>query len=608
MSDQQPPPPSYVPTVADDYAFRRRRAHAHIEAMTGLILQAIKFPTKGHREFISVLQSLNSGNDAKVPYTPFRRAHLTVAEQMKFEGNEDSRRKAVSREILCLNDFKRSTGIVLFHITPGTKQDKTEYIDYLTPLADAAMQRALSSPLWKTGKHEDKAEAKREAVAWAVSMLPRVPIEELPEEEANQLSLDDYERSQEERFYQSIERTADEIEKRGGDHRWIERVAKQLLQIASSRKKTAGARRPDARLRAAAASVTGIEGETAEESGDLYNGGQFRPVTESDTLAEGGDKTVPPSISGSLADDQADASTNKQEGGTKLSPPPPGEVALEYARRGWAVFPLHHPVEGGACSCSRGKACRSIGKHPRTRQGLKDATTAEQQVRAWWHRWPQANVGLAMGRVSGLVAIDVDPRSGGDASLAELFDEHGTFPATLEALTGGGGFHFLFAHPGVSFKNSSSVLGEGLDIKTDGGYIVAAPSLHASGKRYEWRGTTEPSPMPSWLLTLLTAERARPEGKATAAAASRRAETTEAGGSGGLIPAGERNKRLFRIACGLRGNGSTHQQIVEELAEINSTRCAPPLDEGELRRIASSAARYQPEAARRAPRAQGAAR
>ncbi|HZH33003.1 MAG TPA: bifunctional DNA primase/polymerase [Pyrinomonadaceae bacterium] len=606
MSDQQPPPPppAYVPTAEDDYAFRRRRTHAHIEAMSGLILQAIAYPTRRHRDFICALQSANSGNDAKVPYTPFRRAHLTIADYMKHDGSPETRRKAVYREICCLRRFQRQTGIVIFHVTPGNEEEATEYIDYLTPLADAAMQRALSSPIWKT----DKAEARRQAVAWAVSMLPRIPIEEETEEEATELSLHDYERAQEERFYQSIERTADEIEKRGGDHRWIERVAKQLLQIASSRKKTAGARRPNATLRAAGAQAAGVEGGTEDESGDLYNVGQFRPVTESDTSERGEDRTVLPPPSDAAVAAQDDAKAGGQGGRTELSSPPPDhlEAALTYARRGWAVFPLHHPVEGNACSCSQGKACRSTGKHPRTRQGLKDATTNEGQVRAWWRRWPEANVGLAMGRTSGLVALDVDPRSGGDASLAELFDEHESFPATLEALTGGGGFHFLFSHPGVKFKNSSSVLGEGLDIKTDGGYIVAAPSLHASGKRYEWRGTAAPSPLPEWLLTLLTTERAKPEVKA-AAAAPRRA-TTLASTSGRLIPEGERNKQLFRIACAHRGNGATREEIEAAVAEAYEARCEkqPAMGTEEFRKIAGSAMRYQPEAKKRAARAQGA--
>lgn len=596
MSDQLPPfPPAFIPTMADDYAFRRRRAHAHIGAMTGLILQAIKYPTKRHREFISIIQSINSGNDSKVPYTPFRRAHLTVAEQMKFEGTEDSRRKAVTREIRCLNNFQRRTGIVIFHVTPGNKQDTTEYIDYLTPLADAAMQRALSSRLWKTGKHEDKAEAKREAVAWAVSMLPRMPIEKETEEEARQLSLHDYERVQEERFYQSIERTADEIEKRGGDHRWIERVAKQLLQIASSRKKTAGARRSHLALCAPAASAPGLEGGAQEGSGDLYNGGQFCPplpepewdATTDATAAGGGDRTVPPSLP---------------------IQPQPGDVALEYARRGWAVFPLHHPDANGVCSCSKGVNCdpKNIGKHPRTKNGHTDATTDERQVRSWWRKWPRANVGLAMGKASGLVALDVDPRAGGDASLTELFDEHGAFE-TLEAVTGGGGFHFLFAHPGVNFKNSSSKIAEGLDVKTDGGYIVAAPSLHASGKRYQWRGEAQPSPMPEWLLTLILTENAKPQSTAAAGATVRRAAAASRTAGGALILNGERNERLFRIACAHRGKGATREEIEAAVAEAYESRCekTPPMGPDEFRKIAGSAMRYQPEAKKRAPRAEG---
>ncbi|MDQ1592972.1 MAG: hypothetical protein QOG71_3599 [Pyrinomonadaceae bacterium] len=319
MSDKQqlPPAPAYVPTAADEYAFRRRRTHAHIEAMSGLILQAIAYPTRRHRDFICALQSANSGNDAKVPYTPFRRAHLTLADYMKYDGSPESRRKAVYREICCLRRFQRTTGIVIFHVTPGNEEEATEYVDYLTPLADASMQRALSSPLWKT----DKAEAKREAVRWAVSMLPRIPIEEDEEAESKQLSLDDYERAQEEPFYQSIKRTADEIEKRGGDHCWIERVAKQLLHIAASRKKTAGARRPDASLRASAASAARVGGGTAEGSGDLYNVGQFRPVTESDIFERGEDRSVlPPQSDAAVAD--LDETTASGQGGGQICPPP----------------------------------------------------------------------------------------------------------------------------------------------------------------------------------------------------------------------------------------------------------------------------------------------
>lgn len=166
-----------------------------------------------------------------------------------------------------------------------------------------------------------------------------------------------------------------------------------------------------------------------------------------------------------------------------LNTAPLVNAALAYARRGWAVFPLHSPMEG-ACSCGK-PDCRNTGKHPRTPKGLHDATTDESTIRKWWTRWPTANIGVVTGEASGMFVLDVDPRNGGDLTLARLEREHGTLPPTLVARTGGGGRHILFAHPGM--KVSAGVkLGPGLDIKGEGGYIVAAPSVHASGAKYEW--------------------------------------------------------------------------------------------------------------------------
>jgi putative DNA primase/helicase len=194
-----------------------------------------------------------------------------------------------------------------------------------------------------------------------------------------------------------------------------------------------------------------------------------------------------------------------------------------------------------------------------------------------------------MGSKSGLVALDVDPRAGGDASISELIERHGELPRTLEASTGGGGTHVLFSHPGVTFKNSSSVLGEGLDVKTDGGYIVAAPSLHASGRRYSWSRRQRPAKPPRWLLELLTAEKP----KAAPKAAPKRRQAA-AGAGGPAIAEGARNDRLFRIACAMRGNGADVSEIEAELLRVNSLRCCPPLDGAEVRKVAASAAKYLP--------------
>jgi hypothetical protein len=187
-------------------------------------------------------------------------------------------------------------------------------------------------------------------------------------------------------------------------------------------------------------------------------------------------------------------------------------AALELAELGWAVFPLHWPkvLPSGEVKCTCGNAdCGNVGKHPMTPNGLTSATTDTKQIRDWWRQWTGANIGVATGAASGIVVLDVDPRHGGDESLRGAMDEHGELPETVEARTGGGGRHFVFAHPGSRVSNSHGAKGwlgrSGLDVKGDGGYIVVAPSLHASGNRYAWEpGASpfdlKPSALPAWLV------------------------------------------------------------------------------------------------------------
>lgn len=181
-------------------------------------------------------------------------------------------------------------------------------------------------------------------------------------------------------------------------------------------------------------------------------------------------------------------------------------AALAYASRfGWSIFPLHTPTEQG-CSCKK-DSCSNIGKHPRTRNGLKDATTDEKQITKWWNSWPNANIGVATGEISGFIAIDIDPRHGGDTTFEDLLLEYGVYPTTVEAQTGGGGKHILFKHTKARISNRSNLF-QGIDVRGDGGYIAVAPSLHVSGKIYEWEvssrpGDVEIASIPEWLLHLL---------------------------------------------------------------------------------------------------------
>lgn len=179
----------------------------------------------------------------------------------------------------------------------------------------------------------------------------------------------------------------------------------------------------------------------------------------------------------------------------------PGAAALEYARQGRPVFPCHTPTHGG-CSCHR-SACSSPGKHPRTPNGLRDASTDPQVVAAWWRRWPDANVGVVTGRPSGLVVVGVDPGHGGIDSMRQLVAEHGPLPPGPRVRTGSGGWHVVFAWPGQQVPNSAGRVGPGVDIRGDGGYVVAPPSLHVAGGRYEWNRGGEPPQLPDWLERLV---------------------------------------------------------------------------------------------------------
>jgi hypothetical protein len=177
-------------------------------------------------------------------------------------------------------------------------------------------------------------------------------------------------------------------------------------------------------------------------------------------------------------------------------------VALGLARRDWPVLPCHH-ADGGRCSCGDAD-CTSVGKHPRTRHGLHQATTDARTIRRWWRQWPDANIGVRTGTApagAGVIVIDVDPAHGGEESLARVQREHGDLPATLEAVTGGGGRHLWFAHPGITVPNSVGRVGAGVDVRGDGGYVLVSPSRHASGGRYRWIEVPV-VPMPSWLLEL----------------------------------------------------------------------------------------------------------
>lgn len=243
------------------------------------------------------------------------------------------------------------------------------------------------------------------------------------------------------------------------------------------------------------------------------------------------------------------------------------QAALRYRARGWSVVPVE-----------------PRGKRPLVRwEELQERVPSEAEVEAWLERWPDANVGIVTGGVSRLVVVDVDPRHGGTESLAALEREHGPLPSGVEAETGGGGRHLYFAHPGGEVRNRVG-LAPGIDLRGDGGVVVAPPSIHPSGRRYRWKkgcGPDERAPVepPPWLL--------REPGSAGAghSIAYWRERVR------GPVREGERNATIASFAGHLLWHGVDPDVVSELLLCWNRIRCAPPLSDDEVVRTVASITR-----------------
>ena len=267
------------------------------------------------------------------------------------------------------------------------------------------------------------------------------------------------------------------------------------------------------------------------------------------------------------------------------------DEALRYAAAGIPVFPLHWVKQDGNCSCRQGAMCQAKGKHPRIKNWNEEATTDAAKIKAWWEKTPSANIGIPMGERSGLVALDVDTRHGGDGSLAMLMDEFAILPETITATTGGGGKHYIFKYTEeLALKN---VVGfrDGLDIRTQGGMIVAAPSIHHSGKLYAWDSGKSPfdmqaADMPAWLVEEIRKVGTKITTKKKKADTAPRKKITEGG----------RNNHLTSLAGALRRKGIGEEGIIATLRAENRDRLDPPLDDETVVAIAKSITRYQPEA------------
>lgn len=259
------------------------------------------------------------------------------------------------------------------------------------------------------------------------------------------------------------------------------------------------------------------------------------------------------------------------------------DAALSYAALGWAIFPL-----------------KPKSKVPLTSHGVKDASRDPEKIKAWWDAAPNANIALACGAPSGVDVVDLDtprPEKGkphdGLGTLTRYENVHGTI-RTLSAVTGSGGQHLFFRHV-EGGKNKTAAV-PGIDVKTTGGYVVLAPSVHENGSVYAWMwgetpDTLPPSPWPTWLRELLYP--ARPEGDEPAPYVAPPPEV--AGGYGraalvkiadevGGIPPGQRDDKRNAItysAGRLVAAGIVTVEAAEEAIYAGCVRNGLVEDEGE---------------------------
>ena len=237
--------------------------------------------------------------------------------------------------------------------------------------------------------------------------------------------------------------------------------------------------------------------------------------------------------------------------GIEYAPPPPeGEgalaCALHYGQRvGWRVFPVR------------------ADKTPLVKDWPNVSTTDEAQIREWWGRWPEAGIGLATGRGSGVYVVDVDAGRDGAASWEQLEARHGQ-RLTMVSSTGGGGWHVFFRTPSVELRNTAGRLAPGIDTRGEGGYVVLPPSPHPSGERYAWSQWRRPQHLPAWLAEAV-------QGHAAGAVATARPEV-------GAIAEGVRNTTLTSYAGALRNVGADEESIAaagRDQREPRSTRRWP---------------------------------
>lgn len=248
------------------------------------------------------------------------------------------------------------------------------------------------------------------------------------------------------------------------------------------------------------------------------------------------------------------------------------EFALKYVEIGWKILPVYW-IENGSCACGK-KDCDKPGKHSILKWDEGTCETIEK-VKEIWGIYPKANIALRTGSMSNVSVLDVDPKDGGFSSLSDR-----DIPDSVKSITGGKGEHYFFEYDDRirTSVGKHGGIAPGLDVRSDGGYIVLPPSTHISGGAYEW--VTDQSPFdikiakaPDWMIV---------EKKSTVVGSD-------------IIEKGSRNASLTSLAGTLRRSGADKEFIKKSLMDFNDRLVKPKLSENEINTIVNSIGRYAPD-------------
>ncbi len=585
-----PKVPAYV--FITDYETRRVKQHHQwlqhvINRMTG----RMNFPDKAARAVVGIHGLLNGREREKFPLLI---AHKYAALQFNYIGKEENTDVFMGRFLTALKDAEVKAGRKCFEIERAngvTTIITTYHHDYIGEAALWALTEAQVSDAWKANPAKAVTD---ELIDRAIALLPERTAPP-PRETSDGSSITDDSIAKgmwtkSDTFAEAAMRT---VAKAGGDplaaleeaHRRQRRIAVEVRREQLERDRRAKDEEFYDTVDWLVDTETHTDGNNISDNSEKFS-------TGNDDLSDADHPTdcrMPPpqTPENQQVNFEPDENTDSLHTTCALTSEAEGDqpklrAALQSVAEGIPVLALWG-VADGMCDCPQGSECGSPGKHPYPRfspNGVHSATSDAAKLRMWYAKDPRINFGQAMGGERNIICVDIDPRNGGSESYFDLIKHYGeeAFPATREKTTGGGGWHKLYrlSKPIKGNGELKAKLAPGIDVKGEGGLIVAPLGDHASGRTYGSDNGEEIALAPAWIeeRIIKAAEGERvPEPINFQAHKDRK----HAAGATRYFAEGERNDGLRDVACGRWRNGwaTDAQDLYAQLCEVRDTRCAP---------------------------------